>query len=277
MAGPHPPGSEREPVERPSIDLQFVGHATVRLDIGGVRVLTDPFLRDRLGPLERHGPMPDPDDLGAIDVVVISHGHPDHFDRASLAVLRDRPVVVVPRGLGASAARWVAGDVLEMTVGDRVDVGGLIDHGGASPPLDLAGCAARGTDRISPRRRGHGLFRRGHRAAAGHRRARGNRGCRPAPGLDLGPAPRAGSPGPTICCGGGGRMPAGGGCTDPLGHALPTAAPSPVARTPGRTGRPLRRPCPPSRSGCGRPGPPPRRVHDHPPGGRLIAVPPHRK
>lgn len=125
MAGPNPPGSEREPMERPSIDLQFVGHATVRLDIGGVRVLTDPFLRDRLGPLERHGPMPDPDDLGAIEVVVISHGHPDHFDRASLAVLRDRPVVVVPRGLGASAARWVAGDVLEMTVGDRVDVGGL--------------------------------------------------------------------------------------------------------------------------------------------------------
>ena len=32
------------------MDIRFVGHATVRLEIGGVRVLTDPFLRARLGP-----------------------------------------------------------------------------------------------------------------------------------------------------------------------------------------------------------------------------------
>jgi L-ascorbate metabolism protein UlaG (beta-lactamase superfamily) len=105
------------------VDVGFVGHATVRLDVGGVRILTDPFLRARLGPLERHGPLPDPDTLGAIDLVLISHGHPDHLDRASLAALGGSPVVVVPRGLGGTVRRWTQGDVVEMTVGERLRVG----------------------------------------------------------------------------------------------------------------------------------------------------------
>jgi L-ascorbate metabolism protein UlaG (beta-lactamase superfamily) len=125
MANPPPPGGDAAPVGGSAIDLQFVGHATVRLDLGGLRVLTDPFLRDRLGPLERHGPIPDPDDLGVIDVVVISHGHPDHFDRPSLARLPGRPVVIVPRGLGQATAASVPGDVVEMIVGERVEVGAL--------------------------------------------------------------------------------------------------------------------------------------------------------
>ena len=124
MTSLRPPGIDAAAAERPEVDLQFVGHATVRLDIGGLRVLTDPFLRGRLGPLERHGPVPDPDDLGAIDVVLISHGHPDHFDRASLASLHGHPLVVVPRGLGKAAAAFATGDVVEMTVGDRLEVGG---------------------------------------------------------------------------------------------------------------------------------------------------------
>src|SRR5438552_3076306 len=46
-----------------TIDVRYVGHSTVRLDLsslGGPRVLTDPFLRDRLGPLRRHGELPTP-------------------------------------------------------------------------------------------------------------------------------------------------------------------------------------------------------------------------
>lgn len=109
---------------RPTIDVRFVGHATVLLAVGGLRVLTDPFLRDRLGPLERHGPMPEPEALGDIDIVVISHGHQDHFDLASLGALRGRPTIVVPRGLGERARRAVRGDVIEVSVGEQLDLGG---------------------------------------------------------------------------------------------------------------------------------------------------------
>src|SRR3954452_9111471 len=55
----------------PAIGLRYLGHATVVLDLAGIRVMTDPFLRDRLGPLRRHGPVPQPGAIGPIDVVAI--------------------------------------------------------------------------------------------------------------------------------------------------------------------------------------------------------------
>jgi L-ascorbate metabolism protein UlaG (beta-lactamase superfamily) len=109
-------------VDAPALILQFVGHATVLIEVGGVRILTDPFLRDRLGPLERHGLVPDVEELGAIDVVVVSHGHPDHFDRVSLAALPGRPLTVVPRGLGGPARRATEGEVVELSAGERLEI-----------------------------------------------------------------------------------------------------------------------------------------------------------
>jgi L-ascorbate metabolism protein UlaG (beta-lactamase superfamily) len=107
------------------VELQFIGHATVLMDFGDVRVLTDPFLRHRLGPLERHGPVPEPHDLADVDVVVISHGHHDHLDRPSLRALGRGPVVVVPRGLGRSVRRATGGAVVELSAGERTVLGGL--------------------------------------------------------------------------------------------------------------------------------------------------------
>jgi L-ascorbate metabolism protein UlaG (beta-lactamase superfamily) len=108
------------------VGVRFVGHATALLEIDGIRVLTDPFLRRSLGPLQRHGPLPDSDDLEA-DVVVISHGHPDHFDRRSIAALPGRPQIVVARGLGGFAAGDpdMAGRVTELGAGETCSIGGL--------------------------------------------------------------------------------------------------------------------------------------------------------
>ncbi|HEX5588856.1 MAG TPA: MBL fold metallo-hydrolase [Candidatus Limnocylindrales bacterium] len=106
--------------------VRFVGHATALLELGGIRVLTDPFLGSRLGPLERHGRIPDPDELQT-DVVVISHGHADHFHLRSLEALQGRPVIVVPRGLGARLRqlRGPARDIVEMEAGGSTSIGGL--------------------------------------------------------------------------------------------------------------------------------------------------------
>lgn len=109
-------------MDGPALRIRFVGHATVLLEADGVRVLTDPFLRSRLGPLSRHGPVPDLATLVDLDLVVISHGHADHFDLASLGALPGRPTVIVPRGLGARARRAVRGEVIEVVRGDRLDV-----------------------------------------------------------------------------------------------------------------------------------------------------------
>lgn len=107
------------------MQVRFLGHASTVLDFGGVRVLTDPFLRATLGPLQRHGPLPEPLDTAGVDVVVISHAHPDHFDRRSLAMLTGRPAVVVPRGLGPWIRGSASGDILELTPGEGLTIGAL--------------------------------------------------------------------------------------------------------------------------------------------------------
>jgi len=111
-------------MDAPRLEVRYVGHATVLLEIAGLRILTDPFLRDTLGPLERHGPPPDPVALRDIDLVLISHGHADHFDRRSLAMLGSGPTVIVPSGLGDVAGRWTGAEVRELEVGDRSELRG---------------------------------------------------------------------------------------------------------------------------------------------------------
>ena len=107
------------------VALGYVGHATVLVEVDGVRVLTDPFLRDRLGPLERHGPTPDAAEIGPVDVVLVSHGHPDHFDRRSLEAIEGNPTVVVPRRLGDTVRRWLGCEVVELRSGERHEVRGV--------------------------------------------------------------------------------------------------------------------------------------------------------
>lgn len=104
--------------------LTYLGHATVLIELDGVRILTDPVLGDRLGPLRRLGPTPDPDAIGEVDGVLISHGHPDHFHRASIRAVHGRPMIVMPEGLGGRAL-GPGRRVREVTVDHRVEIGAL--------------------------------------------------------------------------------------------------------------------------------------------------------
>lgn len=105
-----------------TVRLTYVGHATVLIELDGIRILTDPMLSARLGPLRRAGPVPTPADLNPIDVILVSHAHPDHFHQASLATIGPDPLVIVPRGLGSSANR-LGRRTWELGVNERVDVG----------------------------------------------------------------------------------------------------------------------------------------------------------
>jgi L-ascorbate metabolism protein UlaG (beta-lactamase superfamily) len=111
----------------------------VLLEIDGVRILTDPVLVDRLGPLHRHNDaVAHLLDEIEVDVVLISHGHHDHLHAPSIRRLRGRPRIVVPRGLG----KVVKGrDVAEVVAGDHFDVGALridairAEHDGGRRPF----------------------------------------------------------------------------------------------------------------------------------------------
>ncbi len=78
--------------------VTWLGHATALLELGGLRLLTDPVLRDRIGPLVRIAPAPDP--VGSLDAVLLSHLHADHADLRSLRAVASATAVLAPRGAG---------------------------------------------------------------------------------------------------------------------------------------------------------------------------------
>jgi L-ascorbate metabolism protein UlaG (beta-lactamase superfamily) len=105
--------------------VTWVGHATVLVEMDGVRLLTDPVLRRRVGPLRRHGTAPDPRLAEDVDALLISHLHHDHADVPSLRRLsRAVPVLAAP-GAGAFLARLGFADVRELVPGDSATVGGV--------------------------------------------------------------------------------------------------------------------------------------------------------
>ena len=205
--------------------IRFVGHATTVLELGGVRIATDPLLRTSLGPLERHGAPPEARWFDDLDAVLVSHGHPDHFDPWSLGRMAGRGAVVVPRGLGRAAARAVDGEVVEVVAGERFAIGRVEVEVVPARHWMTPGHAARPARRLPAARArlAVGLLRRRHRLVPGPRPPRRPRRRRAAPGLDVGAAPRAGTPGATVCRGGAGAARRGGCRADPLGHALPAA------------------------------------------------------
>lgn len=64
--------------------IVWVGHATVLIELDGVRLLTEPVLGAFVGHLRRRGPLPPPAVAERLDAVLISHLHRDHVDLRSL-------------------------------------------------------------------------------------------------------------------------------------------------------------------------------------------------
>ena len=123
------------------LGLDFIGHSAVVIELDGVRILTDPVTRARVGPLRRVEPVPARDRLRDIDAVLISHLHWDHLDVPSLRDLgRDIPMFV-PAGSGAWMRAAGFGDVREVAVGESASVGSVVVravpaiHSGYRPPL----------------------------------------------------------------------------------------------------------------------------------------------
>ena len=117
------PRAETGGVARP--DLHFLGHSTVRVELAGRTVLTDPLLADTVGLLRRVVPLPDPVTWAGVDIVLISHLHGDHLHIPSLRTVGRDVRIVVPRGAGA----WLRGRgfprVDELSAGEALTDGGL--------------------------------------------------------------------------------------------------------------------------------------------------------
>ena len=85
--------------------VTWLGHDTFLLQMGGFTILTDPIFSQRASPVSFAGPrritaLPlDPEQLPAVDIVVISHNHYDHLDKTTVRFLGNGPRWYVPLGL----------------------------------------------------------------------------------------------------------------------------------------------------------------------------------
>jgi L-ascorbate metabolism protein UlaG (beta-lactamase superfamily) len=103
--------------------MRFLGHSTVRLELAGTVVLTDPVLAAGIGPLRRVCAPLRRADWADAELVLLSHLHGDHLHLPSLRQLRAR--VVVPRGAGEWLRAKGVRDVVELAPGAELEHGDL--------------------------------------------------------------------------------------------------------------------------------------------------------
>ncbi len=88
------------------INIVFVNHATVLIQIGELNILTDPIWSERASPISFLGPKRvrkpgiEIEKLPPIHVILISHNHYDHLDLPTLKILSQKfnPLILVPLG-----------------------------------------------------------------------------------------------------------------------------------------------------------------------------------
>ncbi|HEV8544268.1 MAG TPA: MBL fold metallo-hydrolase [Verrucomicrobiae bacterium] len=133
-----------------TLDICWVGHATVLINFFGINILTDPVLFNRVGAQVGIGtvgrkrlitPAIDPAHLPRIDLVLLSHAHMDHLDLPSLAVLpKNVPVVTAPETRDILAEfpfssvkelRWGESAVVNTPSGELEIEGVEVKHWGA--------------------------------------------------------------------------------------------------------------------------------------------------
>ena len=111
----------------------WIGHASVYVEIDGLRLLLDPVFAERvspipIGPKRFHPPPIALADLPKIDAVLVSHDHYDHLDMATVQHLAARGTrFFVPLGIGAHLERWGVppAQIEEMEWWQRKALGGV--------------------------------------------------------------------------------------------------------------------------------------------------------
>lgn len=108
------------------VRVTWWGHATVMVEVAGLRVLTDPVVTGHIAYLLRRVDRTAPSDAASgADVVVVSHLHADHLHLQSLRRIAYPATLVVPAGAAPLATRAWSGPIRELCIGDTIAFGAV--------------------------------------------------------------------------------------------------------------------------------------------------------
>lgn len=103
--------------------VSYLGHSTILIEMDGLRILTDPILRDRISFLHRTSPAVDPRNYSGLDAILISHLHYDHLDPGSLRLVGDQPTLFGPYGSGRVLDKNGFSNHRELRIGETIQLG----------------------------------------------------------------------------------------------------------------------------------------------------------
>jgi len=102
--------------DRDQLNVTWLGHSSLMINIDGYKILTDPVFEKRIsifGPTRFNGDLPlDIRQIQKIDSVIISHNHYDHLNKFSVQQLIEKSdKFIVPLAVSAQLIDWgVPGD-----------------------------------------------------------------------------------------------------------------------------------------------------------------------
>ena len=118
-----------------TITAAWIGHATVLVNFFGTWILTDPVLGNRvgirmlgiatLGPKRLVDPALTPEELPPIDLLLLSHGHMDHLDFATLQKIPHTMPVVAAKNTADILDSVSFREVHELDWGEKVTLAGV--------------------------------------------------------------------------------------------------------------------------------------------------------
>jgi L-ascorbate metabolism protein UlaG (beta-lactamase superfamily) len=109
--------------------ITYIGHATLLIEIGGKRILTDPNFDPTLGRFLARVSAPGIplSQLPKLDMILLTHAHADHLSFRSLAEIQPVPLYAPP-----AVARWIkrhgVSNAIEFGPGESLTAGGLTIH-----------------------------------------------------------------------------------------------------------------------------------------------------
>lgn len=113
--------------------ITYIGHATLLIEIGGKKILTDPNFDPALGRFLARVSKPGIaiDKLPKLDMILLTHAHADHLSFRSLAEIEHVPLFAPP-----AVARWIrrhgVPSAIEFGPGESITSGSLTVHAEAA-------------------------------------------------------------------------------------------------------------------------------------------------